>query len=115
MKSVRKLCTGLLILVILTPLGLLIPSLLGADTAWGEWSPEELGKMLGRIPAGVSELSSLWKAPVPDYALRGHESAPLPMQGVMYFLSAALGAVLVTVVIVLIGRFLTRNENSDNS
>jgi len=71
--------------------------------------------MLGRIPAGVSKLSSLWKAPVPDYALQGHESAPLPMQGMMYFLSAALGTVIVTVVIALIGRFLARNEDPDNS
>ncbi|MHC9538533.1 MAG: PDGLE domain-containing protein [Vulcanimicrobiota bacterium] len=115
MKVTKKLQTGLIILILLTPLGLLLPALSGAGDAWGEWSSEELGKMLGYVPAGVSRLSSLWKAPLADYSLQGQQSAPPHLQGALYIISAILGAAVAAGVIVLIGRFFTRNEDTENS
>ena len=69
MKLDRNLKIFLLILgvlVVLAPLGLL-----AQGTAYGEWSTDDIQQMLGYIPAGLNQLSSLWNAPLPDYGLPG--------------------------------------------
>ena len=56
-KSTRDLAIGMLLLIILTPLGLL-----AAGTAYGEWAPEELKERVGYVPPGLEKLSDLWHA-----------------------------------------------------
>ncbi|MEW5765405.1 MAG: cobalt transporter CbiM [Acidobacteriota bacterium] len=79
----RKLWGWLLVLLVLTPLGFLVPRWAGAAAAWGEWSPEELIVMLGYVPARLERWAAFWRAPVPDYA---EEAGPLG-----YLLAGALG------------------------
>lgn len=82
----RGVWIGLLVLIVLTPIGLLAPG-----TAWGEWGREELEELgLGYIPAGFDRWSSIWSAPIPDYDIPA-----LNNPTVAYIVSAVLGVVLV--------------------
>ncbi len=64
--KLRPLITGVVLLLVFAPLGLL-----AAGTAWGEWSPAEVGAKLGFIPEGMRRLSGIWSGIMPDYALPG--------------------------------------------
>lgn len=88
--KLRWLWVGLVILVIASPLGLLAPG-----TAWGEWGSEQLANQgLGFIPQGLLKLENLWGAPLAAYDLPVLGNANLA-----YILSAALGIVVVGLVI----------------
>ena len=97
------------ILILLAPLGLL-----AEGTAYGEWSPDELQQMFGYVPNGLEQLSSLWNAPLPDYAVSG---LPETFSGLAlgYYVSAIVGVILCIVVMYLLGMALAkRNEESKN-
>jgi len=82
---------GLLLLIVLTPLGLLAPG-----TAWGEWGREELLNLgLGFIPEGFDRWSTIWHAPIPDYALKGLPPA------IVYIASALFGVLILFLVFYL--------------
>ena len=115
MKATTKLWIGLAALVMLSPLGLILPAKFGAGSAWGEWSGEEMEKLVGYLPSGMSRLADLWKAPMPDYALKGQEKAPLSALSASYILSAVLGVAVVAGVAILLGKALARRERSDAS
>jgi cobalt/nickel transport system permease protein len=87
-KSQRNLAVGLLLLIILTPLGLL-----AAGTAYGEWAPEELKAKVGFVPPGLEKLSGIWNAPIPDYSFPGLN----PVIG--YILAAVVGVLLCMVIL----------------
>jgi cobalt/nickel transport system permease protein len=91
---------GMAVLMLATPLGLL-----AAGSAWGEWSAEdfknpEMRQEIAiashhmappeRPPAGFERLSSIWTAPMPDYAPRFLKSEQLG-----YICSAMFGTGLV--------------------
>ncbi|MDD4880854.1 MAG: cobalt transporter CbiM [Gallionellaceae bacterium] len=114
-QSTRKLWYALAGLMIMTPLGLL-----AAGTAWGEWGAEDFGSAEARqeilaasghvappeaAPQGMERLASLWTAPIPDYAPSFMHSA-----GYGYILSAVLGAGLILLLFLLVGKFTTRQE-----
>ena len=80
MRTTRKLWIGLGALIVLSPLGLILPARFGAGTAWGEWSAEELRKLVGYVPKGMS---AGWNAPLPDYVARGRENAPCAFSGLV--------------------------------
>ena len=44
-----KLWIGIAILIILSPVGLILPELLKAGGAWGEWGADEIEKIAGHI------------------------------------------------------------------
>lgn len=91
-RTVRLLWVALAVLVVLTPLGLLAPG-----TAWGEWASEELAQIdpsLQVIPEGLKQLESLWGAPLAGYNLPILGNANLG-----YMISAAVGILLVGVVV----------------
>jgi hypothetical protein len=113
MKTTAKLWIALLILVLLSPLGLILPAWLGAGSAWGEWSGEEIRKLVGCVPAGMKHVAELWKAPMPDYAFRGQESAPLPALSVSYIVSGIVGVAVVVVLTYLLGKLLARRGDPD--
>jgi cobalt/nickel transport system permease protein len=77
-RGTRPLWIGLGVLMVLTPLGLL-----AAGMAWGEWGVDDLQNPEVRaqitqasgniappehVPEGLEKLSSIWTAPMPDYA-----------------------------------------------
>ncbi|MDF0593562.1 PDGLE domain-containing protein [Methanotrichaceae archaeon M04Ac] len=87
-KSIRNMVIGLLILVVLVPLGLI-----ATGETFGEWGNEEIEEKLGYVPRGLEELSSFWqRAPLPDYAFEGDESTGGAV--IAYVLSAIIGVVL---------------------
>jgi hypothetical protein len=99
----------LLVLAVATPLGLLLPELMKAGGAWGEWGLEEVKQMVGYVPAGMRRLSDLWKAPIPDYALSGRDEAPIAYRSLSYILSALLGIGLCGGATYLLTRWLKKN------
>jgi len=104
----KKLWIALVVLVVLTPLGLLLPAWLGAGSAWGEWSAEELRARLGFVPRGLARLSGLWRAPLPDYGTPAHQESVLG-----YVLSAVIGVAAVVALAFVIGRLLARKRPDD--
>lgn len=102
-KTVRNLAIGLLVLVILCPLGLL-----AVGETFGEWSNEEIEEKLGFVPPGLESLSSLWSAPLPDYSLPGSGDT-MTMAAAAYILSAVIGVVLCGGFLYLIGKKLVRD------
>ena len=109
--SLRKLWAGLAALMVLTPLGLL-----AVGSAWGEWAPEDFANPASRkaiaavsrgqaplaAPAGLQRLSTVWTAPIPDYAPPILKSAAFG-----YVLSAMAGSGLI--ILVSLAVFRRRN------
>lgn len=105
MSATRKLWIGLVALILLTPLGLILPARFGAGSAWGEWSTSEIHKMVGYVPSGMSRLAGSWKSPMPDYAFRGQGNA-----NASYIISAIVGVAIVAGVSILVGKVLAKRE-----
>jgi cobalt/nickel transport system permease protein len=106
----KKLALGLGILVLLAPLGLVLPAKLGAGEAWGEWGGDRVRELAGYFPAGMRKIERLWRAPMPDYAPTGSEEATLPVLSFWYVLSGLLGAAMVTGLLIAARRLITRRE-----
>ena len=73
MTVTKKLWIGIAVLIILTPLGLILPDYFKAGDAWGEWGSDTIQKLVGYVPQGIEKLSNLWNAPLPDYSFKGWE------------------------------------------
>jgi len=108
MKTITKLWIGIGILIVLSPLGLLLPEHFKAGDAWGEWGSDTFKESIGYIPRGLEKLSSLWHAPIPDYTFRGWEEKPLTALSIAYILSAIIGILACAALAYLLGRFLSR-------
>jgi cobalt/nickel transport protein len=109
-STVKKLWWGLAVLAILSPVGLILPEKFKAGSAWGEWGPDEIEKMLGYVPQGMKRVAELWHAPMPDYAFRGWDKLGLGMQSLAYIASAALGIAVIVVVSMLLGKIVTKDK-----
>lgn len=108
MKIITKFWIGLVVLIILSPLGLILPAHFKAGGAWGEWGTDEMKKLVGYVPEGLEKLSDLWKAPVPDYAFKGWEEKGLSHLSFAYIISAALGICIIILVVTVIGKILSK-------
>jgi cobalt/nickel transport system permease protein len=106
---IRPLWAALGLLMIATPVGLI-----AAGAAWGEWGAEDFATPAGRtgiaaaslnavppsgVPRGLERLSSIWTAPIPDYA-----PAFVRSERFGYVMSAAVGAGLVILGVLLLQR-----------
>jgi cobalt/nickel transport protein len=107
MKTITKLWLGLLSLIVLSPLGLILPARFGAGSAWGEWNSEEITKLVGYMPSGMSRLGDIWKAPVPDYRFRGQENASIHTLSIAYVCAGLVGLAVVSALSILVGKALT--------
>jgi cobalt/nickel transport system permease protein len=85
-----RLWTAVLALALLTPLGVLLPWLLGGGAAWGEWAPREVQEMVGYLPRGLARLAEIWRAPIPDYGGPGADGSWV-RTGLWTIFSAAAG------------------------
>jgi hypothetical protein len=110
MKTTTKFMIGIAVLVVLSPLGLLLPAHFKAGSAWGEWGADEMQKLVGYAPKGLEKLSSLWSAPMPDYAFKGWEEKGLSHLSLAYIVSAILGIIVIAIVVLLIGKTLSRGN-----
>ncbi|MBN1914034.1 MAG: cobalamin biosynthesis protein, partial [Candidatus Omnitrophica bacterium] len=71
---------------------------------------DEIRDLAGYIPKGLEKLSSLWNAPIPDYAFRGWEEKGLQQLSFAYIISALIGIAVVAVIVLAIGRMLLRKN-----
>jgi len=108
MKLITRFWVGIAVLIILSPLGLLLPEHFKAGSAWGEWGADEMQKLVGYVPKGLEKLSSLWNAPMPDYAFKGSEERGLPQLSFAYIMSAIIGIGIIVLVMVGIGKLLAK-------
>ena len=106
----KKLCLGLVLMALLSPLGLFLPEKFKAGGAWGEWGVETLRQALGYVPAGLQKYATLWQAPIPDYILGG-EGASMGYQVISYIASGLLGILVVGLAAYAISRSLVKREN----
>lgn len=102
-KIIRNFAIGLVVLIILAPLGLL-----AVGETFGEWSNEEVKEKLGFVPPGLEELSALWSAPLPDYALPGGGDSMSAAAGA-YILSAVLGVLICGGILYFIGKKVAKD------
>jgi hypothetical protein len=109
MTTTKKLWIGIGILALLSPLGLIIPSLCGAGGAWGEWGAEEFNKLVGYVPEGMHKLAHLWKSPLKDYTVPGQTDG-LARRGLGYALTAVIGVALTAGLAYLIAKALGRKN-----
>ncbi|MGI9861974.1 cobalt transporter CbiM [Moorella naiadis] len=106
--GLKKLALGLVILVLLSPLGLL-----AAGTAWGEWSPEDLQQILGFVPPGLARLATTWTHILfPDYTVPGLEGSFFS-QALGYILAAAAGLAIIFLIFLALNRLLFRPGKAD--
>ena len=104
-KTIRNMSIGLILLIILAPLGLL-----AVGETFGEWAPEEVKEKLGFVPPGLEQLSSLWSAPLPDYALPGGEnSGSMTVAAAAYILSAVIGVAVCGGLLYFVGKKVARD------
>jgi cobalt/nickel transport protein len=108
MKITTKLWIGLGVLILLSPLGLLLPEHFKTGTAWGEWGINEIKKLVGYAPKGLEKLAPLWNAPLPDYAFKGWEGKGLSHLSLAYIISAIAGMALTVGAAFLIGKLLAK-------
>ncbi len=104
--KLKALWIGIGVLIILVPLGLIVPELFRSGGAWGEWGTDELKRIVGYIPEGMKDLSHVWKAPVSDYGFAGWDHG---IKGyIAYMVSALAGAAAVVGLTYLFVRILKR-------
>ncbi len=109
-STAKKLWLGLAVLALLSPVGLILPDKFKAGSAWGEWGPDEMEKMLGYVPQGMKRLAELWPAPMPDYAFKGWDKLGLGMQSLAYVASAILGIAVIAAISLLLGKIMTKDR-----
>ncbi len=110
------------VLVLLAPLGLYLPELAKAGSAWGEWNSTEIkeeiakesgGKTEGYVPQGIQHAEDNgYKAPLPDYNLPGKDEAPLQEKSMIYILSGAIGVMLLGMLIILFKKLFTHKDEN---
>jgi hypothetical protein len=111
MKTIARFWIGLAVLIVLSPLGLILPERFKAGAAWGEWGAEEMRKLVGYIPQGLERLSGLWSAPIPDYAFKGWGEKALPHLSLAYIVSAAVGIGVTAITVLSMGKMLAKKDN----
>lgn len=110
MKIVTKLWIGITILIILSPVGLLLPRYFKSSEAWGEWSAGAIKELAGYIPRGLSKFSNLWNAPIRGYSFREGAGKGLGGLSFEYIVSAVIGILAIVFVVIVIGKFLSKRE-----
>jgi cobalt/nickel transport protein len=108
MKITTKLWIGLGVLILLAPLGLLLPEHFKAGAAWGEWGIDEIKKLVGYVPRGLEKLAPLWNAPLPDYVFKGWEGKGLSHLSLAYIISAVVGIAVTVGASLLVGKLLAK-------
>jgi len=110
MKGMKKLWGGLLVFVLLSPLGLILPGVFKSGPAWGEWGRQEIERMLGYIPEGYRKAANFWPAPLPDYSLKAGGGEGLAGMSLGYILSAGMGVGIIVLAALLLGKWLAKRD-----
>jgi cobalt/nickel transport protein len=111
MTLIKKFRIGLIVLIVLSPVGLILPDHFKAGAAWGEWGPEEMQELVGYIPQGLAKLAELWRAPLPDYAFHGWEEKGLLHLSFSYIGSAVVGIGVIVALMHFLGHVLVKEKD----
>lgn len=98
-QNKKYLLAFILVLIILTPLGLI-----AQGPAWGEWSVDEIRSMMGFVPQSIENTKPLIRAIIPDYEISGMGAIAST------WISAIIGAGLVFAVMVGIKKSVKRES-----
>lgn len=109
-KLQKKLLIVLVSLLIICPLGLIVPELLHSGDAWGEWDNKAIKAKTGYIPQGMQKDAELWKAPLKDYTTG--EEISLLKKSFHYLLSGIIGVAFVVLITYGLTRIIRRNEKT---
>lgn len=84
---------GLMIVVV--PVGVVLPEITNAKEPWGEWSPDEIAIVAGtsEVPQGLLKYADTYNAPLPDYEFGVSQS--LSGKSAEYIGAALIGVLLV--------------------
>jgi cobalt/nickel transport protein len=93
----KKMIIGLIVLTLLTPIGIYLPTWFKGEDAWGEWSLDTLKEKLGFAPEGMKKDAELWKAPLPDYSI-GEGNGSAAKQSASYILSGIVGVGIISLI-----------------
>jgi cobalt/nickel transport protein len=105
-KLTTKLGIGVGVLILLSPMGLIVPDHFNAGSAWGEWGSEDIKALVGYVPQGLERLGALWEAPMPGYAFTGWEGRGLTHLSVAYIVSGIVGVGLILALVWGLGKCL---------
>jgi hypothetical protein len=108
-KNLKKLIIGLLILMVLSPIGLFLPELFHAGDAWGEWSTETVKEDVGYVPEGMEKDAETYKAPLPDYS-NGNNKNSLASNSLYYIFSGFVGIGIIGLATFALYKAVKRNE-----
>lgn len=104
-----RLWIGIAILILLAPVGLILPEIFNAGGAWGEWGADEIKDIIGYIPGGLKKLSDLWSAPFTEYAFTGWDKGIKSY--IAYIIAGLLGVAAVAAAAYLLGYLLKRGKH----
>lgn len=91
MKIINKLGLAILFLVLISPIGLILPNIFNAKSAWGEWDQDEIKTLIGYIPVGMTKISESWHPILPDYNFQNNLGGNLVMDSLAYIFSGLVG------------------------
>ena len=97
MKTQKKYIIFIGILIVLCPLGLILPHYFKAGEAWGEWSVETVKQQTGHAPEGMKKTAAIYSAPIPDYSL-GKKDDSLSKQSINYIISGLIGTGIILLI-----------------
>jgi cobalt/nickel transport protein len=106
-KLQRKILIILVILSLITPVGILLPMVINAGDAWGEWSAQTVEDLIGYMPQGLSKYSDVWKAPLTEYSVNSQDPSVVHQSG-YYIVSGILGATISYIVMLVITRLIVK-------
>lgn len=102
----KKAIFGAVVIILLTPLGLLAPG-----SAWGEWGLDEIKQKVGFIPAGMQHFSQVVTNLLPDYGISGFDKNFF-QSALGYILSAIVGIAAIAGIFWLLGKLIPAKENT---
>ena len=109
MTTIKKLWISIGVLVLLSPLGLIIPQWFGSEGAWGEWGPDTIEKMVGFMPQGMKRLAQKWEAPMEGYAVPG-QGKGFAGENFGYIITGIIGIAVASGLMFLIAKLLIRRK-----
>jgi len=97
MKRYKKYIIFIGILIVLCPIGVILPDYFKAGDAWGEWSVESIKQRTGHEPEGMKKTAAVYTAPIPDYSL-GKEDDALSKRSLNYIISGLIGTGIIVLI-----------------